>query len=567
MLALRNSARSWAEPTTNRRVTTEQKENHALYTPGAWRGRERALFIVVTCLPVLVALPGIASLSAHHGDEANFMEGAAHMIESGNYLVPVDHGKLVLDRAPLFYWLVAVSFRAFGLGVVQARIPTLVAAALIGALLYAFVLSVYGSARSGVYAVLAFVSCPLTWWISRLSISDTVMTLGVLMLVTGYYWATVSSHRRLFLVFASIGIGIAGMAKGHVGVVVAGVPAVALLVADRGNPQRLMLRDLIAPWTWGPALLLSGWWYVFLLTCKTPVGDFAPLHPNPAELLRTALVRFLWAEGAHQVAGWPQLKESIRFYIFGWFGCFAPWSWFVTIGFFFGGRLLRAEWREFPRPTKLLVYVIASVVLLFACFILELHRPRYLLPVAPAIAVLAARYCVRREMLSMQRPRIPAAVASATVMSGLGMLLFGVALPKTLTPPVETLAAAFAPRLQSHDAVFSAAIEQRWTTIASMVFARPVRMLNDREATKVAAFLLNQTKQRSGSVYLLTTPDFANLLQQEQPATFDEVARGEGGALATRYGLFQTVVALRVARMPTAGRDGTATPGRSRRTS
>lgn len=62
-------------------------------------------------------------------EESRYAELARQMLESGSWIVPTLDGQPYLDKPPLLYWLVAVTFKIFGVSVFVARlIPSLVAA-------------------------------------------------------------------------------------------------------------------------------------------------------------------------------------------------------------------------------------------------------------------------------------------------------------------------------------------------------------------------------------------------------------------------------------------------------
>jgi 4-amino-4-deoxy-L-arabinose transferase-like glycosyltransferase len=504
--------------------------------------------VALALVPVLAALPGLGSLGSHHGDETNYMQVALHMMHTGNYLVPVYHGRLVLDRAPLFYWLEALSFRTFGISVIAARLPSLLALGLIVALIYWFTLRAYGRVRDATYAALAMGSPPVVEWLCRLAVPDMVMTLGVLLAVGFYHQATVSAARRLSLLAASSGLGLAGMAKGHVGIVVASLPLVVFTVVDRRSPRAVRLRDLAAPWSWMPALMLSTWWYVFLLASGSAVIEFAPGHPDPHQTLGGALLAFLRAEAEHQIqGGWLGLGTNLRMYAMGLVAWFLPWSVYVIAGFFFGPRLLRVEWRQNPRLTAGLVLVIAAITALFAFFILEVRSARYLLPVTPAVAILAARYWVRRETLSPRLERIPRPVILAVGMLALFTLLFGVLLPAAVRPPIENLCSTVRSRLSPSDTVLAAGLGDKWSTFATVMLGRRVTELpQGTDPWPLVASHVTARQRGRGFLYVLTTPRLAEPLMHEHPNQLRLIAHGRGGWLAERRALWEGAAMLEV---------------------
>ena len=61
-------------------------------------------------------------------DEGRYAEIGREMVQSGDWIVPTLNGKAYFDKPPLFYWLVAGSFRLFGMSEQAARlVPALCA--------------------------------------------------------------------------------------------------------------------------------------------------------------------------------------------------------------------------------------------------------------------------------------------------------------------------------------------------------------------------------------------------------------------------------------------------------
>jgi 4-amino-4-deoxy-L-arabinose transferase-like glycosyltransferase len=65
-------------------------------------------------------------------EESRYAEIPRQMLESGTFIVPLLDGQSYLDKPPLFYWLVMLSYSIFGDSVWSARIvPSLIAALIV----------------------------------------------------------------------------------------------------------------------------------------------------------------------------------------------------------------------------------------------------------------------------------------------------------------------------------------------------------------------------------------------------------------------------------------------------
>ena len=98
---------------------------------------------VCLCL-VLVLLAGFiaqsplaAVMQFHHPDERYYTDAALLMVESGDYGTPRFYDGTLRPHKPLLaYWLIAGSFRLFGISMLSARLPSLLSGALLLVLTY-----------------------------------------------------------------------------------------------------------------------------------------------------------------------------------------------------------------------------------------------------------------------------------------------------------------------------------------------------------------------------------------------------------------------------------------------
>lgn len=511
--------------------------------------RHVARALALGAVPVLAGLPGLDSLANHHGDETYYAQIAADMLARGDFLVPVYHGRLVLDRAPLFYWLLAGSFRLFGPAVWAARLPSLLAAGVVTALAYGVALRAFGRPRTAVYAALATASCLVLAWLSRLAVPDMVMTVGVFLAAVLCADALAGRGRRRRLVLAGAAIGFAGLVKGHVGLVVAGLPAAAVLaLAPPGLPPGRRLASVLTPWLWVPAAVIGGWWYVWLCASPRLAIEAAPLHHDAMQTLGAALLRFLQEEAARQVeGGWRGLATNVREYAIGAVVWFAPWSVYLALGLWAGERPLRAAWRDARLPTAALVLLILGLFGLFTFFILELRSPRYVLPAVPAVGILAAHVAERRQARRATRRTVTAPVAAAAVLLGCATLTFGVALPLAAGPPLDALAAGLRPRLGPADRVIAANLGDSWSTFAMLRLGRPVDAVTDwQDPGRLAASIagLAAAAPARGTTYLLTRLDTATDLTARAPGRFHLLATAAGSGLVARGGFLEPLALL-----------------------
>src|ERR1700722_10363750 len=100
---------------------------------------------------------------------------ARNMLTSGDYVTARLDGIPYLEKAPLIYWLIAISFKIFGPYDWAARIPVVLAALALAWLTAAFGTWAFGK-RAGFYAGLCISTCIGLFLFTRILIPDVMVT-------------------------------------------------------------------------------------------------------------------------------------------------------------------------------------------------------------------------------------------------------------------------------------------------------------------------------------------------------------------------------------------------------
>lgn len=341
--------------------------------------------------------------------EIYFLDAGRAMVETGDWLVPHYRGEPFYDKPPLTYWLLALSFEAFGPGLFAGR---LVAALLALATLWiTFTLTArllappasdrgsfeerwtayYATAILGTsYAFVSF---------ARLTMSDMLLTLLTL-LAGGMLILSEVESRHSFLVPCGALLGLGFLAKGPIAWIYFGSLFAALLLVERRAP-RVFNRSGLA----GAVLatLLGLGWFVLVYSREG-------IEPLKWFFLRENLQRF--AAPTYDTA------EPFWFYLPVYAVEGLPWSVLAL------PAIVHALKSESPRLLRILLFWAAIMLIPLA-----LSRGKidyYLLPVLPPMSMLIAGY------LGFGRPRAWTLRALALVMAG---LLAGAFFFPMLPPP------------------------------------------------------------------------------------------------------------------------------------
>src|SRR3974377_2269381 len=97
------------------------------------------------------------------------------MLFSGDWVTARLDGVLYLEKAPLIYWLIAISYRIFGIHDWAARIPVALASVLLALLTAAFGAWAFGK-RAGLYAGMCMGTCVGLFLFTRIQIPDVMLT-------------------------------------------------------------------------------------------------------------------------------------------------------------------------------------------------------------------------------------------------------------------------------------------------------------------------------------------------------------------------------------------------------
>jgi Dolichyl-phosphate-mannose-protein mannosyltransferase len=200
--------------------------------------------LLLLLLPSALLYPGMA-IPLFEPDEGRYAEIPREMLLRGEWVVPYLQGEPYLDKPPLLYWLVGLSYRLFGIHDWSARlVPALAVHACI-LLTYGFGRRILGE-RAAFWGALLLSLAPGFISIGRLLILDGLLTLWVTLAVLAAYKA-VRDHRLRYgwWLLAAIACGLGILAKGPVAVLLS-LPPLWAYRKLQGKPCRIGWQALLA---------------------------------------------------------------------------------------------------------------------------------------------------------------------------------------------------------------------------------------------------------------------------------------------------------------------------------
>ena len=201
--------------------TLEHSERAKTGTPARWS-------LAVVGLFLIVYLGSAFSPALQDDADSTHAEAAREMLVSGDYVTLHVNGVRYLEKAPLMYWLVALSYRLFGVNEFATRLPTVAAMFLLVLLAMRWAKRAYG-ARAGVYAGL-FVSTAAGYYLfTRILIPEAILSLFIA--AAFYLFLTALHHSnsswRWYGGYACLALAV--LTKGLVALIFVGATAAAYL--------------------------------------------------------------------------------------------------------------------------------------------------------------------------------------------------------------------------------------------------------------------------------------------------------------------------------------------------
>jgi 4-amino-4-deoxy-L-arabinose transferase-like glycosyltransferase len=300
-------------------------------------------------------------------DEAVFSESTKEMVESGDWITPTYNGANRFDKPILFYWLMAASYKAFGINEFGARFPSALCAFILVPVVFFFVRHYCGE-KHALYAAVSLSLSPYFFGYSHAAVTDMALTLFITLSLFSFFLyaepeGIPSGKEGMYMYGFYLFSGLAFLTKGLVGVVFPfGIALLygLLLGGRRGAwkfvyPKGILLFVLISlPW-YGTQVALNG---------REFIDQFFVKHH---------LRRYLDVISGH--------KGPVYYYIPALLVGFFPWVSFVPAG-------IR---NALGRKERLPLFALLWLAFIFVFFSLSTTKlPNYILPAVPAVSILAA---------------------------------------------------------------------------------------------------------------------------------------------------------------------------------
>ncbi|HUN60966.1 MAG TPA: glycosyltransferase family 39 protein [Candidatus Sulfotelmatobacter sp.] len=309
---------------------------------------------------------------------------ARNMLHSGDWVTARLNGIIYLEKPPLIYWLIAMSYKIFGEHDWAARIPVALSCVALALLTAAMGTWAFGR-KAGTYAGIVVATCVGLFLFTRIQIPDVMLTFTIALAMWALLRVLDQQEKRPSLwanvLAASLGVGL--LLKSLVGVV---FPVAAGLV------YLLVTRQCFRRETWQRlhpfrgaliAFLIAAPWHI-LATLRNPPYFAWTLHSGPGQyhgffwffFINEQLLRFLNLR-------YPRDYNTVPrplFWAFHLLWLF-PWSVYFP-------ALFKLRYKPIDRAGRMSLLALCWAGFILVFFTFSTTQEYYSMPVYPAFALL-----------------------------------------------------------------------------------------------------------------------------------------------------------------------------------
>jgi 4-amino-4-deoxy-L-arabinose transferase-like glycosyltransferase len=347
--------------------------------------RTRFYFLAMALIAASIYLGSVVSPPSLMDDVDSVQAQISRtMLTSGDWVTPRIDGVAYLEKSPLIYWMMAGSYKIFGVSDWAARLPVAISAIVLALLTAAFGTWAFGK-KAGFYAGLSVATCVGLFLFTRIQIPDVMLASTVALAMWAFLRALDPEelHPRLWAAVLAASLGVGLLLKSLIAVV---FPAAAALI------YLALTKQLFRPRTWRRLRPLSGLlillaialpWHI-LATLRNPPYFAWTMHAGPGQyhgflwfyFINEQLLRFLNLRYPRDYNTVPRLY----FWSFHLVWLF-PWSVYLP-------RAAKLSYKPVDRAgqTRLLALCWTGFVLMFFTF--STTQEYYSMPIYPALALL-----------------------------------------------------------------------------------------------------------------------------------------------------------------------------------
>ena len=291
-----------------------------------------ALFAILIALAALLHITTIGSGDLYSQTEGQYAGAAREMVEAHQWLLPTNNGAPRLQKPPLLYWLIIISFKLFGVNAATARLPVALAVVASAALIFLIGEKLMDYWR-GFIAGLIYLSFCGTFLLARIVMPEPVVSAfiaGAILCAVGGYQRR--RNRRIWFASFWICSAFACLTKGLLGI--AYPAAVVIILSIFYREARMRFRGLLRWQYLAIFILIVAPWHIWAEWHFPNYFRYQISHEWLGHLRGLT-------DATHDFLGMP-VYQFLIMHVAWWF----PWSIALVPGVIFG-------WRRVLRPREI----------------------------------------------------------------------------------------------------------------------------------------------------------------------------------------------------------------------
>ncbi len=342
-----------------------------------------SVLLILLSLCFFIFFFGIGSYGLLDKDEPRYAGTALEMLKNNNWIVPKFNFENRFDKPILFYWLIAILYKLFGISDFTSRLPSAICATLCVLFTWYVVKIVFGRAAAFLSAIVLLTSIEFVL-LGRRAATDMALCLfftGSMYSIFLSYYIKDFRIKIIWCILAGVFCGLSVLTKGPVGVLLPLIVLTAFLVVKKQfDIKHLRVYFMILFF----ALLVSLPWYIKVHFATG--GEFTREF-----FFKHNLKRFTAVVGEHPGPFW--------FYIPVVLGGFMPWT------VFFLNAVICTFKRLFKKSfNKLLLFSFVWILTVFLFFSFSTTKlATYILLIFPPLSIVTGYWIL---ILSKKDPKI-----------------------------------------------------------------------------------------------------------------------------------------------------------------
>ncbi len=304
-------------------------------------------------------------------DETFYAQTAKEMLSKNEWLTPQIFGKPQFEKPILFYWMVELSFKAFGVNETAARLPSavfgmigIIATYLLGSLLF--------NKRTGLIAAVMLAISTEYIILSRACVTDMMLFSLMLLGALFFFYGHLKGKKYAYLLSAAF-FALAVLTKGPIAVMLPGLAFLLYFIfaKDWKSFAKIPFFSMAAVF-----VVVAAPWYLAMYK----------VHGNvfiDAFFGFQNVTRFMQPE--HKIGS--QIYYNIPILLVGLF----PWSVFLPFGLWHAFKKIRSREPEIGSEKKGFIFALTWFFSIFLFFTVSSTKlPTYIFPCFAAAALISA---------------------------------------------------------------------------------------------------------------------------------------------------------------------------------